>query len=376
MEIDFNFFPEIPHKTNYEQTLSNNFELSVMKCEAPIDLSRRCDSVETRETPSPYHSLAFDGENSPSLLNSPNTFMRSVSSASNFGGQLTDNNRADTPNQYLQSTAYVQQNFSTKFPYESDHSPSPKEESMPLHHPNQPHLRDHQISMLCSDEDELKRFLHAFTLQKLQTAIINDVLPFPMMQGSDDKVTRPFKAYSSNPLAVTAGIPANDSLLYHDSNERFNLYREEIKKKICEANGGRLTRTNPKMRRTSHRGKGESTDVINERCTDEGKLTPQQQQHQRQHNQDLASSLDQPNGIQADSNASNHSSCSGKESIKDDAYYERRRKNNAAAKKSRDQRRIKEDEIAIRAAFLERENLELKFELAAVKRQLAAFFEK
>lgn len=52
---------------------------------------------------------------------------------------------------------------------------------------------------------------------------------------------------------------------------------------------------------------------------------------------------------------------------KDQAYWERRRKNNEAAKKSRDARRAKEDEIAIRAAFLERENLQLRLELASLK---------
>lgn len=52
------------------------------------------------------------------------------------------------------------------------------------------------------------------------------------------------------------------------------------------------------------------------------------------------------------------------EDLKDEAYWERRRKNNEAAKRSRDLRRAKEDEIAIRAAFLEQENLKLRCELA------------
>lgn len=51
------------------------------------------------------------------------------------------------------------------------------------------------------------------------------------------------------------------------------------------------------------------------------------------------------------------------EDLKDEAYWERRRKNNEAAKRSRDLRRAKEDEIAIRAAFLEQENFKLKCEL-------------
>ncbi|XP_053631232.2 uncharacterized protein [Cherax quadricarinatus] len=53
--------------------------------------------------------------------------------------------------------------------------------------------------------------------------------------------------------------------------------------------------------------------------------------------------------------------------IKDEAYWERRRKNNEAAKRSRDARRAKEDEIAIRAAFLEQENLKLRVEVASLK---------
>jgi bZIP factor len=47
-----------------------------------------------------------------------------------------------------------------------------------------------------------------------------------------------------------------------------------------------------------------------------------------------------------------------------------RRKNNLAAKRSRDARRCKEDEIAIRAAFLEQENLQLKLEMARLKAEI------
>ncbi len=50
---------------------------------------------------------------------------------------------------------------------------------------------------------------------------------------------------------------------------------------------------------------------------------------------------------------------------KDEAYWARRRKNNEAAKRSRDARRQKEQEVAIRCKFLEEENVRLKQELAA-----------
>ena len=59
------------------------------------------------------------------------------------------------------------------------------------------------------------------------------------------------------------------------------------------------------------------------------------------------------------------------EDKKDVQYWDRRRKNNAAAKRSRDVRRAKEDEIAIRAAFLEQENLKLRVEVAALKNETA-----
>lgn len=56
---------------------------------------------------------------------------------------------------------------------------------------------------------------------------------------------------------------------------------------------------------------------------------------------------------------------------KDDSYWERRRKNNEAAKRSRDARRAKEEEIALRAAFLEQENLKLRAQVAILKNETA-----
>jgi len=48
------------------------------------------------------------------------------------------------------------------------------------------------------------------------------------------------------------------------------------------------------------------------------------------------------------------------EKDKDDIYWAKRIKNNVAARRSREARRLKENQIALRAAFLERENAELK----------------
>ncbi|XP_062387783.1 TEF transcription factor, PAR bZIP family member b [Sardina pilchardus] len=53
---------------------------------------------------------------------------------------------------------------------------------------------------------------------------------------------------------------------------------------------------------------------------------------------------------------------------KDDKYWCRRKKNNVAAKRSRDARRLKENQIAVRASFLERENAALRLEVADLRK--------
>jgi hypothetical protein len=52
---------------------------------------------------------------------------------------------------------------------------------------------------------------------------------------------------------------------------------------------------------------------------------------------------------------------------RDDRYYERRKRNNLAAKKSRDQRKTREDTIAVRATFLEKENAALRTAVSALR---------
>ncbi|XP_061416698.1 thyrotroph embryonic factor-like [Lethenteron reissneri] len=56
--------------------------------------------------------------------------------------------------------------------------------------------------------------------------------------------------------------------------------------------------------------------------------------------------------------------------LKDERYWARRRKNNTAAKRSRDARRLKENQIVVRASFLEQENAALRRELAEMRRDL------
>ncbi|XP_058986554.1 putative uncharacterized protein DDB_G0286901 isoform X5 [Musca domestica] len=55
--------------------------------------------------------------------------------------------------------------------------------------------------------------------------------------------------------------------------------------------------------------------------------------------------------------------------LKDDKYWARRRKNNIAAKRSRDARRQKENQIAMRARYLEKENATLHQEVEQLKQE-------
>ncbi|KAK7939980.1 hypothetical protein WMY93_003306 [Mugilogobius chulae] len=61
------------------------------------------------------------------------------------------------------------------------------------------------------------------------------------------------------------------------------------------------------------------------------------------------------------------------EEQKDDKYWQRRKKNNMAAKRSRDARRLKENQITVRAAFLERENTALRTEVAELRKECGRF---
>ncbi|XP_026171881.1 TEF transcription factor, PAR bZIP family member a isoform X2 [Mastacembelus armatus] len=61
------------------------------------------------------------------------------------------------------------------------------------------------------------------------------------------------------------------------------------------------------------------------------------------------------------------------EEQKDEKYWQRRTKNNLAAKRSRDARRLKENQITVRAAFLERENTALRSEVAELRKECGRY---
>lgn len=55
------------------------------------------------------------------------------------------------------------------------------------------------------------------------------------------------------------------------------------------------------------------------------------------------------------------------DNMKDDKYWARRHKNNIAAKRSREARRLKENQIVLRASYLEKENNSLKEDVMRLK---------
>lgn len=182
---------------------------------------------------------------------------------------------------------------------------------------------------------------------------------YPMIVGRDGKLARPFKAYPRDPLTLSGRVSTSEAI-DAQSNEDYKQFRKRIIKDICDANGGAPTLSNPKMRRTA-----KPNPTNNSARSD---LTVSSSSAALAASM-IQAAVDRKNEQEADMEAqadamNDEASLDNDGSIKDSAYYERRKKNNAAAKKSRDRRRIKEDEIAIRAAFLERENLELKVKLA------------
>lgn len=347
-------------------------------CDNPIDLSRRCDSVETRKTPSPSDNSSSFAESSPSFESDlPSSTIAAARKKSSII-------RSDTPPNSYQSTKYLsKRSYSSPSKPERPYAPvkhesSPPPQLMPHRHYKHESQQQQPIQPMHANDDEIDSYaLHSAALhQKLQSipAKASPSIPsspesttssqYPMLRGRDGKLARPFKAYKhdtfSNPFA---SIPSTTDLLADPlSDERYMAFRQQMLEQIYAANGGQPTITNPKMRRT--------TTAAVKGYTDSKLQLNQQNEREFQ----AQSPAQQQNSVNCTSDSS-EASCAtnGKGPIKDSAYYERRRKNNAAAKKSRDRRREKEDNISIRCAYLERENMLLKAELETAKRHLARF---
>jgi bZIP factor len=148
--------------------------------------------------------------------------------------------------------------------------------------------------------------LPRFQLLPSENNFLHFTRPSSVADNQAKKHARPFKAISLN---LKHGSPVND--------EHYRVYRQKMLEHIKAEKGSSENKKNHSV--TKH------------------------------------SSSSQPSSSSSEVNPAN---------AKDAAYMEKRRKNNAAAKRSRDARRAKEDELAIRTAYLERENTVLKCLLA------------
>jgi len=197
--------------------------------------------------------------------------------------------------------------------------------------------------------------------------------------------TRPFKAYSTTPasgLAGYYGLPMSPeaAIMAAASEQAYLQFRQQMLSQKQEMK--------QKTHRSSHNGNNNLSDDNSSNCsfdtTTNGSgnggtpLLQQQPSSSPLANNAISQqslthqSPPTPTGPSISSLTQN-----GRKrgrplpnDVKDEAYWERRRKNNEAAKRGRDARRAKEDEIAIRAAFLETENMKLRLEVAALKQEL------
>nr|AJD22583.1 giant [Megaselia abdita] len=287
----------------------NPMHLHSNQVDEVLDLSRRCDS-DNRKTPSPY--------NTPSSSGSPSS-------------------------QHNESIGLF----------------NPMQSLHPIYYGNSLKQEFHQNSVqtlpaFAQNQVAAAGFLQTMLSQSQEDRMSNTSSPTSSIGAisGDLSKTRPFKAYPRDPLVIAANFTAADVLI-----EKSDSYSEFRKRGLEQIRGAR-TISNPRMRRTNMR-QDQSVDAISNDSKSE--------------NDDKAmeSSDNDSNAPEMSFNKPQDITSNG--IVKDSAYFERRRKNNAAAKKSRDRRRHKEDEIVLRNAYLERQNIQLLVQIDTLKAQLAAF---
>jgi bZIP factor len=188
------------------------------------------------------------------------------------------------------------------------------------------------------------------TLQNYQAS---NSFPF-LLTNKNGKPTRPFKAYPREPLMLPLGFCSNAT------SEQANILADAASR--ATPNRKRLAQTQERLKQRIQQQQQQLLSTTHFISSSGAQiLQPPKKRHRMMENtivnEEKSSTKDNNNEID--------------NGIKDDAYWERRRKNNEAAKRSRDARRAKEDEIALRAAILEQENIKLRLELSQLKQETA-----
>jgi len=181
----------------------------------------------------------------------------------------------------------------------------------------------------------IENFVFSSFKQDKQSPSLVPMLPPLLLRNKHGKPTRPFKAYPRDPLSLPLGfysplVPSSDNLLnvLASSNDDFS---KQFRKRIQQAQERLVNRVKDSPIKTSN----QFQEKIPSPSSTTNPIPPKKRYRPNTPPPEISSSnLSQPINQETDT--------------KDDAYWERRRKNNEAAKRSRDARRAKEDEIALR----------------------------
>lgn len=180
------------------------------------------------------------------------------------------------------------------------------------------------------------------------------MIPPLLLRNKHGKPTRPFKAYPRDPLSLPLGfysplVPSSDNVLNVLASSSTEDFSKQFRKRIQQAH----ERLSSRPKDSPSKGAASQEKMPSPSST----TIPPKKRYR-------------PNTPPPEISTTNLSQQANNEpDTKDEAYWERRRKNNEAAKRSRDARRAKEDEIALRAAWLEQENLKLRLENAHLKQE-------
>lgn len=339
------------HQPEVGSHVSAQYEIH--QTEEVLDLSCRDGSIETApKTPSPYNTSSSFGSSSPNThCDSPissalSNVTNSINTLSSICSQFPNMPASGATSLYSKiQLQHVKPETLSPTLITATTTATHRQNQLPSHFPQ-----------------TLQR-----QMETERTAVPFNPISSPLNQISsttlsniDVKSTRPFKAYPRDPLVIAANFAAADVLLENRKLQRYTEFRKNALEEIRNSNGGLRTVTNPKMRRNNSRSRSRS------------RHNSESEEKVAEESSDCDSHVGHYEKISNNDGNNNSSKIIDGSNLKDAAYYERRRKNNAAAKKSRDRRRIKEDEIAIRAAYLERQNIELLCQLDALKAQLAA----
>lgn len=160
------------------------------------------------------------------------------------------------------------------------------------------------------------------------------MVPSLLLRNKHGKPTRPFKAYPRDPLSLPLGfysplVPSSDNLLNVLASSKDD-FSKQFNKRIQQAQDRLLNRLNDSPIKNTN----QPQDKIHSPSSTTTNIPPKKRYR--------------PSSPPPEMSPTNVNLQQNHDGEKDDAYWERRRKNNEAAKRSRDARRAKEDEIALR----------------------------